>query len=67
MWIHIARIAKEHQLPEAPLASHAMRNPGRYGVIIDAKGPKVESTMVDKLVADFRNLWAAAQAQADKR
>ncbi|MDD5249396.1 MAG: hypothetical protein PHY45_10445 [Rhodocyclaceae bacterium] len=67
MWIHIEKIAKERGLPEAPLASHAMRNPSRYNVIIDSKGPKVESTLVDRLVADFRGMLAATQTRGDRQ
>lgn len=67
MWIHISRIAKEHQVPEQPLASFAMKNPTRYSVIVDSKGPKIETAQVDKLVAEFRSLLAAHKLPADRR
>lgn len=59
MWVHIEKIAKEHQLPEQPLAALAMKNPARYSVIVDSHGPKVESARVKQLVDEFRSLLAA--------
>ena len=58
MWIHLSKVAREQRLEEVPLVSFAMRNSPRYSVIVDSKGPKVEVTLVDKLVADFRRATA---------
>lgn len=67
MWVHISRIAKEHHLPEEALGTFAMRNPTRYGVIVDTKGPKIESVRADKLVEEFRTLAAANGFLADRK
>ncbi len=65
MWHPIAFVAESRRVDAEALAAFAVENEDKYGIVIESRGPEVNTWHVDKLVADFKALQIIqSQAQA---
>jgi hypothetical protein len=54
MWHPIAFVAESLRLDGQALTEFAIENEDKYGILIEGRGPEVNTWHVDALVSDFR-------------